>query len=66
VTGRATDRLVLRDQDQVARVLGLADSDALLSHLAGAGRTIADALDRSLRAATRGPIAARVLGAVTG
>jgi UTP:GlnB (protein PII) uridylyltransferase len=53
VTGRATDRLVLQEQDEVARVLGLADADALLRHLAGAGRTIAYALDQSLRQAQR-------------
>jgi [protein-PII] uridylyltransferase len=53
VTGRASDRLVLQEQDEVARVLGLADADALLCHLAGAGRTVAYALDQSLRAAHR-------------
>ena len=53
VTGRSSDRLVLQEQDEVARVLGLAHADALLSHLAGAGRTIAYALDHSLRAAQR-------------
>src|SRR5499433_420141 len=53
VTGRSSDRLVLQEQDEVARALGLAHADALLSHLAGAGRTIAYALDHSLRAAER-------------
>jgi [protein-PII] uridylyltransferase len=53
VTGRAGDRLVLQEQDEVARVLGLADAATLLCHLAGAGRTIAYALDQSLRAAQR-------------
>src|SRR5215472_5061251 len=53
VTGRASDRLVLQEQDEVARVLGLGDADALLCHLAGAGRTVAYALDQSLRAAQR-------------
>jgi len=53
VTGRATDRLVLQEQDEVARVLGLADADTLLCHLAGAGRTIAYSLDQSLRQAQR-------------
>ena len=53
VTGRASDRLVLQEQDEVARVLGLADADALLCHLAWAGRTIAYALDQSLRQAQR-------------
>jgi [protein-PII] uridylyltransferase len=54
VTGRPSDRLVLQEQDEVARALGLADADALLRHLAGAGRTIAYALDQSLRQAQRG------------
>jgi [protein-PII] uridylyltransferase len=54
VTGRPGDRLVLQEQDEVARVLGLADADTLLRHLAGAGRTIAYALDQSLRQAQRG------------
>ena len=53
VTGRASDRLVLQEQDEVARVLGLADADALLCHLAGAGRTITYSLDQSLRQAQR-------------
>jgi [protein-PII] uridylyltransferase len=53
VTGRATDRLVLQEQDEVARVLGLADADALLCRLAEAGRTIAYSLDQSLRQAQR-------------
>jgi [protein-PII] uridylyltransferase len=55
VTGRAGDRLVLREQEEVARVLGLAGADALLCRLAGAGRTIAYSLDRSLRQAQHGP-----------
>jgi [protein-PII] uridylyltransferase len=53
VTGRASDRLVLQEQDEVAQVLGLADADALLCQLAGAGRTIAYSLDQSLRQAQR-------------
>ena len=53
VTGRRADRLVLQEQDEVARVLGLADADALLGWLAGAGRTVAYALDQSFRQAQR-------------
>ncbi len=53
VTGRPGDRLVLQEQDEVARVLELADADALLRHLAGAGRTVAYALDQSFRQAQR-------------
>jgi [protein-PII] uridylyltransferase len=54
VTGRPADRLVLQEQDEVARVLGLADAAALLGRLAGAGRTVAYALDQSFRQAQRG------------
>jgi [protein-PII] uridylyltransferase len=53
VTGRASDRLVLQEQDEVARVLELADADALLRRLAGAGRAVAYALDQSFRQAQR-------------
>ena len=53
VTGRRADRLVLQEQDEVARVLELADADALLGGLAGAGRTVAYALDQSFRQAQR-------------
>jgi [protein-PII] uridylyltransferase len=53
VTGRRADRLVLQEQDEVARVLELADADALLGRLAGAGRTVAYALDQSFRQAQR-------------
>ncbi len=44
---------MLQEQDEVARVLELADADALLRHLAGAGRTVAYALDQSFRQAQR-------------
>jgi [protein-PII] uridylyltransferase len=54
VTGRPADRLVMQEQDEVARVLELADADALLGRLAGAGRTVAYALDQSFRQAQRG------------
>jgi [protein-PII] uridylyltransferase len=53
VTGRAADRLVLQEQEEVAHVLGLLDADALLRHLAGAGRTVAFAADQSFRQAQR-------------
>src|SRR5215468_9982820 len=53
VTGRRADRLVLQEQDEVARVLELADADELLGRLAGAGRTVAYALDQSFRQAQR-------------
>jgi [protein-PII] uridylyltransferase len=53
VTGRTTDRLVLQEQDEVARVLELLDADALLRRLAGAGRAIAYSMDQSFRQAQR-------------
>jgi [protein-PII] uridylyltransferase len=53
VTGRRLDRLVLEEQDEVARTLGLLDGDALLRQLAGAGRTIAYAVDHAFRPADR-------------
>ncbi len=45
VTGRATDRLVLQDQDAVAKRLGLLDDDALLRMVGGVGRSVSYALD---------------------
>lgn len=53
VTGRRLDRLVLEEQDEVARALGLLDGDALLRQLAGAGRTVAYAIDHAFRQADR-------------
>jgi [protein-PII] uridylyltransferase len=53
VTGRRLDRLVLEEQDEVARTLGLLDGDALLRTLAGAGRTVAYAVDHAFRQANR-------------
>jgi [protein-PII] uridylyltransferase len=53
VTGRRLDRLVLEEQDEVARALGLLDGDVLLAMLAGAARTIAYAVDHAFRQADR-------------
>jgi [protein-PII] uridylyltransferase len=53
VTGRHLDRLVLEEQDEVARTLGLLDGDALLRNLAGAGRTVAYAVDHAFRQSDR-------------
>jgi [protein-PII] uridylyltransferase len=53
VTGRRLDRLVLEEQDEVARTLDLLDGDALLRQLAGAGRTVAYAVDHAFRQADR-------------
>src|SRR6201994_2601150 len=53
VTGRRLDRLVLEEQDEVARTLDLLDGDALLRQLAGAGRTVAYAVDHAFRQTDR-------------
>ncbi len=47
VSGRGTDRLVLQEQDEVARALGLLDADAVLRSLAEAGRTVGYAVDHT-------------------
>ncbi|MFJ7151752.1 [protein-PII] uridylyltransferase [Streptomyces sp. NPDC100445] len=48
-TGRATDRLALQEQDQVAAALGLLDADALLRQVYEAARVIAYASDVTWR-----------------
>src|SRR3984893_6245516 len=53
ITGRRLDRLVLEEQDEVARALGLLDGDVLLRMLAGAARTIAYAVDHTFRQTDR-------------
>jgi [protein-PII] uridylyltransferase len=62
VTGRRLDRLVLEEQDEVARTLGLLDGDALLRQLAGAGRTVAYAVDHAFRQTDRAGGGRRGLG----
>lgn len=39
-TGRASNQLLLQDQDEVASVLGYADADDLMADVAAAGRTV--------------------------
>jgi [protein-PII] uridylyltransferase len=53
ITGRRLDRLVLEEQDEVARALGLLDADVLLRMLAGAARTVSYAVDHAFRLADR-------------
>lgn len=53
VTGRGRDRLGREDQDAVAALLGLASGDDLLTSVSGAGRTIAYALDGTVRRAAQ-------------
>ncbi|MFF2963042.1 [protein-PII] uridylyltransferase [Streptomyces sp. NPDC057963] len=52
-TGRATDRLGLQDQDQVAAALGLLDADALLRQVYEAARTVSYATDVTWREVNR-------------
>ena len=49
VTGRATDRLALQEQDQIAAALGLLDADALLRQVYEAARRISYASDVTWR-----------------
>ena len=53
VTGRATDRLSLQDQDQVAAELGVLDADILLRQVYEAARTVAYAGDVTWREVDR-------------
>ncbi|WP_269859021.1 [protein-PII] uridylyltransferase [Streptomyces sp. RPT161] len=53
VTGRATDRLSLQEQDQVASWLGVLDADTLLRQVYEAARTVAYASDVTWRAVGR-------------
>lgn len=48
-TGRATDRLALQEQDQVAGELGLLDADTLLRQVYEAARTVSYASDVTWR-----------------
>ncbi|PZS16029.1 MAG: [protein-PII] uridylyltransferase [Acidimicrobiales bacterium] len=48
-TGKALDRLLLQEQDQVAVALGLEDADALMAEVAAAGRCLAWASDDAWR-----------------
>ncbi|WP_327326336.1 [protein-PII] uridylyltransferase [Streptomyces sp. NBC_01210] len=52
-TGRATDRLALQEQDQVATELGLLDADALLRQVYEAARTVSYATDVTWREVNR-------------
>jgi [protein-PII] uridylyltransferase len=62
VTGRASDRLLLADQDAVAVTCGIQDADELLATTAQAGRTIAHAVDTTCRWARQAMPARRIRG----
>ena len=53
VTGRGRDRLGKEDHDSVAALLGLPDSDTLLTGVVTSARTIAYALDGTVRRASQ-------------
>ena len=53
VSGRRRDRLFVQDLDEVAALLGIAGAEALRRRIADDARTIAYAVDDSLRAAER-------------
>jgi [protein-PII] uridylyltransferase len=58
-TGRATDVLLLQEQDAVAAALGLRDADALMAAVASAARGIAWASDEAwwrIESSLRGPV----------
>ncbi|MFE5330178.1 [protein-PII] uridylyltransferase [Embleya sp. NPDC056575] len=62
VTGRGADRLLLQEQDAVARRLGLLDADTLLRRVSEAARALAYAGDVTWREVSR-VLAAREAGA---
>lgn len=51
VTGRGSDQLLLAEQDTVAGLVGADDADALLTQVSQAARTIAYAVDTTVRRA---------------
>lgn len=51
VTGKGTDRLLLAEQDSVAVVCGLTDADELLAQVSDSARSIAYAVDVTVRRA---------------
>ena len=60
VTGRSVDRLLLAEQDAVAVACGLQDADDLLAATSQAGRTIAHAVDTTVRRARQAVPARRL------
>ena len=62
VTGRSADRLLLADQDAVAVNVGLTDADELLSAVSQCGRTVAHAVDTTVRRARQAVPSRRLRG----
>ena len=63
VTGRGRDRLGKEDHDSVAALLGQPDSDTLLTGVVTSARTIAYALDGTVRRAAPVPAGPHPAGA---
>jgi [protein-PII] uridylyltransferase len=62
VTGRSADRLLLADQDSVAVAVGLTDADELLAAVSQCGRTVAHAVDTTVRRARQAVPSRRLRG----
>jgi [protein-PII] uridylyltransferase len=60
VTGRVGERLVLAEQDAVAVGCGMGDADLLLAEVSEAARTIAHALDATVRRARQAAPSRRI------
>jgi len=66
LAGRDRNKLLLQDQDEIARSVGSSDADALMRHVSAAARTIARATDtawlrRSAWQGERGGVPAEVI-----
>jgi [protein-PII] uridylyltransferase len=62
VTGRPMERLLLAEQDAVAVAYGVADGDELLARVAAAARTVAHAVDTTVRRARQAVPSRRARG----
>jgi [protein-PII] uridylyltransferase len=62
VNGRPGNRLPIADQDAVAAVVGVDDVDELLARVAASGRTVAHALDTTVRRARQALPHPRIAG----
>src|SRR4051812_13392120 len=62
VTGRPMERLLLAEQDAVAVACGLADADELLARVSAAARTVAHAVDITVRRARQAVPSRRARG----
>jgi len=65
-TGRAADRILLQEQDEIAADLGFADADALMTAVADAARTIDYACDVAWRRVDQALAARNRSGGISG